>query len=339
MGEIFVIVEHRKDEIRDITFEMLWKANEVSQKLSYTLTAVIIGSKIETLVNELAPRADKVIVVEDEQLKEFNSELYKTVLQDLMDECHPFLTLIGHTSWGMEIGPSLSVKTGFPLATDCLDIMIEDDDRPIAIRQMYSGKIYSKVSFRPSDGYILTVRPGAFPPDRVGEHQGEIVKREVPDLPEPPRHFVEFIDTGAGEVDISQAELLVSVGRGIENKENLSAVKELADLLGGVISCSRPVVDKNWLPKYHQVGTSGKSVKAKVYLALGISGAFQHIAGITRVGTVIAVNKDPNAPIFRVADYAVVADLFEIVASLKEKLRVSQKVFCETTEVGRMHDA
>jgi len=323
VGEVFVIVEHRNDEIRDITFEMLWKANEICQKLSYTLTAIMIGFRVEPLVNELTQRADRVIAVEDEQLKGFNSELYKTILQDLIDEYRPFLILIGHTSWGMDLGPSLSIKTGLPLATDCLDIMMEDEDRPTVLRQIYGGKIYSKVSFRPSEGYIVTVRPGAFPPDKVGEHQGEIVKKEIPDLPEPRRHFVEFIDTGVGKVDISQAELLVSVGRGIENKENLSAVKELADLLGGVISCSRPIVDKNWLPKYHQVGTSGKSVKAKVYLALGISGAFQHVAGITRVGTVIAVNKDPNAPIFRVADYGVVADLFEIVPALKERLMAS----------------
>ena len=126
-------------------------------------------------------------------------------------------------------------------------------------------------------------------------------------------------EAGAGEVDISQADLLISIGRGI-GEENIEVVKELADRLGGTISCSRPIVDKNWLPKYHKVGTSGKSVKPKVYLALGISGTFQHVAGIAGAGTVIAINKDKKAPIFRVADYGVVDDLFKIVDSLKEKL-------------------
>ena len=134
------------------------------------------------------------------------------------------------------------------------------------------------------------------------------------------KEFLEFVDTGAGDVDITQAELLVSVGRGVGEEENIATVRELADAMGGTLSCSRPVVDKNWLPKYHQVGTSGKSVKPKIYFALGISGAFQHVAGIAGAGTVIAVNKDKKAPIFRVADYGVVDDLFNVVAALKEKL-------------------
>jgi electron transfer flavoprotein alpha subunit len=140
------------------------------------------------------------------------------------------------------------------------------------------------------------------------------------DLGESRRQFLEFVDTGAGEVDIAQAELLVSVGRGIGEEENLEMMKELADLMGGVLACSRPIVDKNWLPKYRQVGTSGKSVKPKVYLAFGISGAFQHVAGISGAGAVIAVNKDKKAPIFRVADYGVVGDFAKIAEALKERL-------------------
>jgi len=131
---------------------------------------------------------------------------------------------------------------------------------------------------------------------------------------------VEFVDTGAGEIDITQADLLVSIGRGVGEAENIATIRELADRMGATLSCSRPVVDKNWLPKFHQVGTSGKSVRPKVYLALGISGAFQHVAGITGAGTVIAVNKDRKAPIFRVADYGVADDLFKVTDSLKEKL-------------------
>ncbi|RLB30794.1 MAG: electron transfer flavoprotein subunit alpha/FixB family protein, partial [Deltaproteobacteria bacterium] len=141
------------------------------------------------------------------------------------------------------------------------------------------------------------------------------------DLPEPSKEFIGFEEAGAGELDITQADLLVSIGRGVGEAENIEVVRELADLMGGVLSCSRPIVDKNWLPKYHQVGTSGKSVKPKVYLAFGISGAFQHVAGISGAGTVIAVNKDPKAPIFRVADYGVVDDLFNVVDALKEKLK------------------
>ncbi len=321
MGEIFVVAEHRQGELREITLEMLFKASELSQALSHTLTAIMIGAGDETFMDDLTKRADRVIAVEDEQLRNFDADLQNEILHRLIEEYRPFLTLMGHTAWGMDLAPSLSIKSGLPLATDCVDIRVEEG-RPIVIRQIYSGKLFSRVAFKESEGYLITVRPGAVPPDEIEERDGELVKKEIPsDLPEARKQFVEFLDAGAGEIDIGQADLLVSIGRGIGEQENIEEIKELAELMGGVISCSRPVVDKNWLPKYHQVGTSGKSVKPKVYLALGISGAFQHVAGISGAGTVIAINKDSKAPIFRVADYGVVYDLFKISEALKEKLK------------------
>ena len=320
MGQIFVVVEHRRGEVREITFEMLFKASELCQVLSYTLTAVVIGGGDEAFMNDILQRADRVIAVEDERLKDFDSDLSKEILKRLIEKDRPFLTLMGQTAWGMDLAPALSIKTGFPLATDCVDILVEDG-HPKVIRQVYSGKLFTKVSFKESECYLITVRPGASPPDMVEGRQGELIRQEIPaDLPEARKQFVEFVDAGAGEVDISQAEFLVSVGRGVGEEEKIGVIKELADRMGGVISCSRPVVDKNWLPKYHQVGTSGKSVKPKVYISFGISGAFQHVAGLTGAGTVIAINKDPKAPIFRVADYGVVDDLFKIADALKEKL-------------------
>lgn len=321
MGEVFVVVEHRKGEVRDITFEMLFKAGELCRKFSYDLTAILLGGRDEAFVDDIVSRADRVIVFEGEELNEFNSDLYRDILYRLIEERRPFLTFIGHTSWGMDLGPALSVKTGYPLATDCVDILIEDG-RPMVIRQIYSGKVFSRVCFKESQGYLVTVRPGAFlVPEDVEGYRGEVIKKELPiDLPEPKRRFIEFVDTGAGEVDITQADLLISIGRGIGEEEKIEVMKELAKVMNGTLSCSRPIVDKNWLPKYHQVGTSGKSVRPKVYLAFGISGAFQHVAGITGAGTVIAINKDKKAPIFRVADYGVVDDLFKVVDALKGKL-------------------
>ncbi|MFC1823979.1 electron transfer flavoprotein subunit alpha/FixB family protein [Thermodesulfobacteriota bacterium] len=320
MSEIFVVIEHRQGEVRDISYEMLFKANELCQKLSHTLTAILIGGKDMPFVEQIAEKADKVILFEDEKVASFKADQYKDILNGLLAEHSPFMTLIGHTAWGMDLAPCLSVKCGFPLVTDCVDILVEDN-RPLAIRQIYSGKIYTKVSFKEAGGYLITARPGAFTPDEVEKRQGEIIRKELPaDLPEARKQFVEFMESGAGDVDITQAELLVSVGRGVGEEENIPIVKDLADQLGGTLSCSRPIVDKNWLPKFHQVGTSGKSVKPKVYFAFGISGAFQHVAGITGAGTVIAVNKDPKAPIFRVADYGVADDLFKIADALKAKL-------------------
>jgi electron transfer flavoprotein alpha subunit len=320
MGDIFVVVEHRLGEVRDITYEMLYKAGRLCRENSHNLTAVILGGQDESFLDDITPKADRLIVYEDERLKNYSGELYRDILNGLIKEQRPFLTLMGHTSWGMDLCPALSVKTGYPLATDCVDILVEND-RPVVIRQIFSGKVFSKVSFKESEGYLISVRPGSFLPEEVEARRGELIKNELPaDLPEPRKEFVEFVDTAAGDVDISQADLLISIGRGIGEEENIEELKELADIMGGTLSCSRPIVDKNWLPKYHQVGTSGKSVKPKVYLAFGISGAFQHVAGITAAGTVIAVNKDKKAPIFRVADYGIVDDLFNVAKALKEKM-------------------
>ena len=173
MGEIFVVVEHRAGEVREITYQMLWKADELSRKLTHTLTAVIMGGKDEAFVGDIAERADRVIVVEDDKLKDFNGDFYKEILHGLIKESHPFLTLIGQTPWGMDFAPPLSVKSGLPLATDCVDVLMEDG-HPKVIRQIYSGKIFSKVSFKASEGYLITVRPGAFPTDKVGERKGEL---------------------------------------------------------------------------------------------------------------------------------------------------------------------
>ena len=169
---------------------------------------------------------------------------------------------------------------------------------------------------------MVTVRSGAFPVIERDPLEGEIVPLPSPLTDESlARSFLQYVEAAAGEVDITQADILVSVGRGIKDPENIPMVKELADAIGGTLACSRPVVDKKWLPKGCQVGTSGKTVKPKIYIAIGISGAFQHIAGMKGAGTVIAINKDPKAPIFSVAQYGIVADLFKIVPVLKDKIR------------------
>jgi len=321
MGGIFVVVEHRQGKVRDITLEMLSKAGEWKKDLGGDLTAVLLGWETGPLIEALKGRADSILVIEDERVKNFEAEVYKLILQQLIQEVHPSLVLIGQTSWGLDLAPCLAVKTGFPLVTDCVELRIEGG-RPKALRQMYGGKVFARVSFKESPGYLATIRPGVFSPDSSEDHQTEVIKKQFPaGLPESKKQFLELVESEAGEVDIAQAEFLVSVGRGVGEEENLAQIRELARSLGAVLSCSRPIVDKKWLPKYHQVGTSGKSVKPKVYLALGISGAFQHLAGISGAGTVIAVNKDPRAPIFRVAQYGVAQDLFRIIPALMEQIK------------------
>jgi len=321
MSDIFVVIEHRLGELREISLQMLTKADELAQSMSAGVTAVLLAGAEDGFEDQIAARADRLIVCRHDRLKNYDSDWSTELLSRMLAEHRPFLTLIGHTPWGLDLAPALAVRTGWPLATDCLEIAVTDR-RPEVIRQIYGGKMFARVHLLGTPGYLLTVRPGAFPAEQIQRGPAHVINLEVPaDLAPSRREVLEYVDSSAGEVDITQAELLVSIGRGVGDEENILLVKELADLMGGTLSCSRPVVDKHWLPKAHQVGTSGKSVKPKVYLALGISGAFQHLAGITGAGLVIAVNKDEKAPIFRAADYGAAADLFEVVEALKEKLK------------------
>jgi electron transfer flavoprotein alpha subunit len=320
MDEIFVIAEHRLGKVNDVTFQMLQKAGELCKSFSCRISVLLLSGKGFPVPNEITLRADRIIHLEDDRLENFNSDYYSEIIKNIIEDESPFLTFLGHTPWGMDLAPALSIRTGYPLASDCVDVFIEDD-RPKVIRQIYGGKLLTKVGFKRSDGYLVTLRPGVFPGDRPGDKAGKVINMDLPSgFSGTQKQFLEFVDTGMGAVDISQADLLVSIGRGIGEEENVKVMSELAEKMGGVLSCSRPVVDKGWLPRYHQVGTSGKSVKPKVYLALGISGAFQHVAGISGTGTVIAVNKDKKAPIFRVADYGAVEDIFKIANSLKDLL-------------------
>ena len=225
MGDIFVVVEHRQGEVRDITYEMLFKAGQLCREYSHNLTAIILGGQKESFLDNIAPKADRVIVYEDESLTNFSSDIYKEILNRLIEEHRPFLTLMGHTSWGMDLGPALSAKTGYPLATDCVDILVENG-RPVVIRQIFSGKVFSRVSFKESEGYLVSVRPGSFLPEEFEAREGEVIKNELPaDLPVPRKNFVEFVDTAAGDVDISQADFLISIGRGVGEEDNIEALK------------------------------------------------------------------------------------------------------------------
>ena len=226
---------------------------------------------------------------------------------------------------GMDFAPALAAHLKMPLATDCIGMEVAGEAFSLT-RQLYGGKVNATVSFLKKGPYMVTVRSGAFPALEKAALPGEMVKLPSPLTDEGlAKRFLQYVEAAVGEVDITQADILVSVGRGIKEAQNIPMVKEFADAIGGTLSCSRPVVDKKWLPKDRQVGTSGKTVKPKVYIAIGISGAFQHIAGMKAAGTVIAINKDPKAPIFGVATYGIVADLFKIVPVLKDKVKELRK--------------
>jgi len=321
MREIFVLAEHRQGQIRDVTFEMLTKGRELAGKTNTELTAVLLGKEVKNHAKTFAEHAKRVLLVEDDKLENFNSEAYQKVLSSLIKEHKPLLSLIGHTSFGVDLAPSLAVSLNVPLATDCIDLNLENETLTVT-RQMYGGKVNVKAVLQKAESYIATVRQATFAVQKEAPMNGEIVEVPSPLSEETMRkRFVEYVLPPPGGVDITAAEALVGIGRGIKDVSNIPQVEDLAKTLGGTLACSRPIVDKGWLPNDRQIGSSGKTVKPKVYFALGISGAFQHILGMKNSDLIIAVNKDPKAPIFSVADYGVVEDLFKIVPPLKSKLQ------------------
>ena len=246
-------------------------------------------------------------------------------MSHLISERKPLLTLIGHTSFGMDLAPSLATELKVPLATDCVNVDFEEKKLTV-VRQVYGGKVNVKASLRTSESYIVTIRPATFEAQEPEPLGGQIIETSSPlreDIPY--KKFIEYFEPPAGEVDITAADILVSIGRGIKDTENMQIVEKLAEALGGALACSRPIVDKGWLPSDRQVGTSGKTVKPKLYLAVGISGAFQHVSGMKNSDLIIAINKDSKAPIFRAADFGVIEDLFKVVPVLTNKILEEKK--------------
>jgi len=317
---IFVLAEHRRGELRDVTFEMLGKGQELAAALDAPLAAVLLGHGVEDFATELAKHANQVLVVEDEQLEHFNSETYQQVLAHLITERKPSLVLMGQSAQGMDLAPSLATQLDLPLATDCVGLEFEDGQL-FAVCEMYGGKVSARIAFRQADTYMTTVRQAAFPFEEGESLGGEVIVVDSPLTEEIKlRKFIEYVEAAVGDVDITQADVVVAVGRGIKEGDNMALVEKLAEAVGGVLAGSRPVVDAGWLPPDRQVGQSGKTVKPKLYLTVGISGASQHVVGMRASDVIVAINKDPDAPIFKVAHYGIVDDLFKVVPALTAQL-------------------
>lgn len=312
---VFAIAEIRGDALDESSFELLNLANCI--KGDGTSEAVVIGKDVSEFAKELAKGADRVWKIEDDALENYNPEPYTDVLLQLFAKEKPDIVLLPNTSRGLEMAPKLAVGLNAPIVTDIVNLDVSNGVK--ATRYIFQGKLLVDVFVKESETYVFTVRQGVF--KEGGEISGEIVDANVKPTITPKREFVGIIEPEVGEVDITQADIIVSVGRGIEDESNIELAEELAKLLGGVVAGSRPVIDSGWLPKDRQVGISGKTVKPKLYLALGISGAFQHVMGMKDSELIIAVNKDPEAPIFGVAQYGVVGDIFDVVPALIEKLK------------------
>lgn len=319
MAGIMVVAEHRNGNLADVSLEMLSEGRRLADQTGCELLAAVVSKDVTTVVPRVARWADRVMAVKTVKLEHSLAEPHQKALVPVIREKKPKLVLLGHSSFGMDLAPALAVEVGAPLATDCTGIAIENGTLTVT-RSLYNGKVKGFYSFAPCETVMITGRPGTFP---VEEAHGMGTVEEIDlavDEEVAYKRFEGYSEPEASEVDITKADVLVAVGRGMKEKGNLRLAEDLAGALGGVLACSRPVVDYGWLPPGHQVGLSGKTVKPRLYLALGISGAFQHMVGLRGSKMVVAINKDEKAPIFADADYGIVGDLLEVVPMLLRKL-------------------
>jgi electron transfer flavoprotein alpha subunit len=288
--------------------------------------AVLMGSNVSDAGHSLSRLFDDVFVFDDEALDPPDGETYAQVISGLVEREQPRLVLMPHSNNGIDMAPFIAVRTRRPLLTDCVKVS-HSGGRLSALRPVYGGKLYARVMAVQSElGHVVTMRPGSAP--NVGAGDGDLagvagnVHDEEFKVDYPVRRrYLSTVAPESGSVDISTASRLVAVGRGIEDEENMELIVSLAEAMDAEVACSRPVVDKQWLEKSRQVGTSGVTVKPELYVAIGISGSFQHLGGVKGDPFIVAINKDPRAPIFEVADLGVVGDLFDIVPLLDQKIR------------------
>ena len=333
---VYVFAQQVDNELSGIAFELLGKAKELAADLSTDVTAVLIGSDVKGLVDQLAEYgADKVIVVDDPELKEYRTEPYAHALASVINEYKPEIVLVGATAIGRDLGPRVSARVATGLTADCTVLEIGDfpinpipnqeqkHNQLLMTRPAFGGNTIATIACPDNRPQMATVRPGVMQKiEPIAGAKAEVIEYNPGFTPN--NKYVEILDVVkelSDTVDIMDAKILVSGGRGVGSAENFKILQDLADVIGGTVSCSRAVVDNGWLPKELQVGQTGKTVRPNVYFAIGISGAIQHTAGMEESDIIVAINKDETAPIFDVADYGIVGDLDKIVPKLTEELK------------------
>jgi electron transfer flavoprotein alpha subunit len=320
MPRIFTYIAHRNGVADDSAAELAAAARKIDAAASPTAIVCGWGADLDIVCQSTRASFAEVWKVSDAALVYPNAELIRKVLVNVLPAgC---LVLLAHDHFGMDLAPGLSIKMNAAFASDVLAIEGFEGSNLRLVRQEFGGQIGSHVHCDISSGAVITIRPGAFKPLESAPLAGAIVDKsgEIGHVKAGRRYF-QTIAAEAGDVDITKHTVLVSVGRGIQDKDNIGIARDLADAMGAAVSCSRPVVDAKWLEKSRQVGSSGKTVKPKVYLACGISGAFQHLAGIKGNPFIVAINKNPKAPIFQVADVGIVDDILEFLPELTDKVR------------------
>ena len=337
---VFVYAQQVDNVLDGVAFELLGKGKDLAKDLGTDVTAVLIGSDVKGLADQLAEYgADRVIVVDDPELQEYRTEPYAHALASVINEYKPEIMLVGATAIGRDLGPTVSARVKTGLTADCT--MLEIGDFPLnptpgqeqlhnqllMTRPAFGGNTIATIACPYNRPQMATVRPGVMQKiDKIAGAKANVVEFNPGFTPND--RYVEILNVVKAvknTANIMDAKILVSGGRGVGSKENFKLLEDLAEVLGGTVSCSRAVVENGWLPVDLQVGQTGKTVRPQIYFAIGISGAIQHVAGMEESDLIVAINKDADAPIFDVADYGLVGDLNKIVPALTEALRAEMK--------------
>jgi electron transfer flavoprotein alpha subunit len=323
--KILVVTEQRQGKWNNTSFETLVAAQQIAAAASGTVSAVVIGKGVASLADELAAKdVAEILLVEHDLLDTYTPDGYVVALKQVVEAAKPDLVLFPHTYQVRDFAPKLAAMLGKGMVGDCIGFRNEGG-RVVFVRQMFQGKTAADVTFTGTTPWFASFQSGAFRADLLTPHpsgkapvKAAKVELKAQDIRTKP---LELFKEAKSAVDLTQAPLIVAIGRGIKAPENIAQAEALAKAIGGELAASRPICDEGWLPMERQIGSSGQTVAPKLYLALGISGAIQHVVGMKGSRTVVAVNKDQNAPIFEVADYGVVADIFEIMPALTEELQ------------------
>ena len=319
---VFVITEQRNGAFRKATYEVVSEGRRLADKFGTELFAITLGSQVEEIAKTLGNYgADKVLVAENEIFTNYSAEGYTKTIVEAVNQVEPGVILLTASAMGKDLGPRVAVKLGIGLAGDCIGLNAENGNIS-ARRPMYAGKVIADYEFD-SVPQMVSLRPNIFPATEPDTSKTAVLEKiEVTTSAGDLKAIVKQVVAVAGaKMDLTEADVIVSGGRGMKSPENYNILEELADLLGGVVGASRAAVDADWRPHADQVGQTGKTVSPNLYIACGISGAIQHLAGMSSSKCVVAINKDPDAPIFEKADYGIVGDLFEVVPVLTAELK------------------
>jgi len=312
---VLAVAEHRRGELRGVSFELLTAGRVLADATGGEVHVAVVGGDVDGYAERLNREGVDAVHTVDYG-EEFNHDVTVQAVQALAEAIDPTYVLAPNSVNGLDYVPALAQRLEWPLVTDAVDL--DASDGLVVTRELYSGKTEAELAVD-GDRAVVTIRGGEWPAaEGVGDAAIEAFDVDI-DESAVRSTVTGFQEVGAGDVDITDADVLVSVGRGIEEEENLDLIFELADALDATVSSSRPIVDNGWLPQDRQVGQSGKVVTPEVYIAIGISGAVQHVAGMKGAETIVAINNDPSAPIFDIADYGIVDDLFDVVPALTEE--------------------